>query len=375
VPLKTALQIVPKTPGSFDGVGDYALVLAQKLRDLFDYQTIFASRDSTGAANVGGFEVRPFQVDGPSRLSGADFDHVILHYVNYGYQARGIPFGLLPILRELRRSCRGGFLTIFHELYASGPPWKSSFWLQPSQKRITRTIAQLSRMCLVSSESMLRQLQALSPDVEAIVSPVLSNFGEPELAADQFSRRDPHHWVICGGTALIERSLESFLKIWNRIQEQIVPRRLSVFGGNDSPAVHAFLARLHPQIHTDYLPRIPRADASRILSESSFVWLDYFHRRGVPADILLKSTAFAAACAHGAIPVLAHRASAISVHSDPLPGPFFVEPSVSELPDAASRAETAARFYHWYRRHAASNHLAHQIERALELSRASRNGT
>jgi hypothetical protein len=373
--LKTILQIVPKTPGSYDGVGDYALILAQRLKELFQHQTSFAARESAGAAEVEGFEVRPFQLDGPSRLAGADFDHVILHYVNYGYQARGIPFGLIPILRELRRSCRGALLTIFHELYASGPPWKSSFWLQPSQKRITRMIAQLSSTCLVSSESMLRQLETLAPCLTAIVSPVLSNFGEPELADEQISHRDPHRWAVCGGTALIERSLKSFSNNWNRIPEQIAPRQLFVIGGNDNPAVPEILARFQPLIQAEYHPRITPADASRILSGTSFAWLDYFHRRGVPADILLKSTAFAAACAHGAISVFPHRASPISIESDPLPGPFFVEPARAELPDAASRAEISARFYHWYRHHAASDHLANQIERALDSNRASMSGT
>ena len=170
---------------------------------------------------------------------------------------------------------------------------------------------------------------------------------------------------------LIERSLKSFFNLWDRIPEQLAPRQLFVAGGNDNPAVREILDRLHPQMQTEYLPRIAPTDASRILSESSFVWLDYFHRPGVPADIVLKSTAFAAACAHGAIPILPHRASTIAIDSDPLPGPFFIERAVSELPDAAFRAEIAARFYHWYRRHAASNHLANQVERALESSQGS----
>jgi hypothetical protein len=373
--LKTILQIVPKTPGSFDGVGDYALILAQRLRELFQHRTIFAARESAGAAEVEGFEVRPFQLDGPGRLGGADFDDVILHYVNYGYQARGVPFGLIPILHELRHCCRGGLLTIFHELYASGPPWKSSFWLQPSQKRITRAVAQLSNTCLVSSESMFRQLETLAPSLTAIVSPVLSNFGEPALALDQIRHRDPHRWAICGGTALIERSLKSFFNISNRIGQQNSPRQLFVVGGNDNPAVREILARLQPRMKAEYHPRIRAADASGILSESSFVWLDYFHRPDVPADIVLKSTAFAAACAHGAVPVFAHRAAPISIDSDPLPGPFFVESALAKLPDASSRAEVGARFYQWYRRHAASNHLANQIERALDSNRATMSGT
>jgi len=177
---------VPKTPGSFDGVGDYALTVARKLRELFGRETVFAARDWAGAANADGFEIRPFKTRATSQLSGAEFDRVILHYVNYGYQARGIPFGLVPIVRELRHNCSGRFLTIFHELYASGPPWKSPFWLQPFQKRIAGALAQLSDACLVSSESMLRQLVNLAPGAEGIVHPVPSNFGEPDLSSDQF---------------------------------------------------------------------------------------------------------------------------------------------------------------------------------------------
>lgn len=336
------------------------------MRELFGYETIFAAHDWSGAANVDGFGVRPFQIQETSQLSGAEFDHVILHYVNYGYQARGIPFALAPIVRQFRHNCRGRFLTIFHELYASGAPWKSSFWLQPLQKRIASKVAHLSSVCLVSSESMRRQLDRLASGAEAIVYPVLSNFGEPDLSPDQFGQRDPHRWAICGGTALIERSLQSFREIIHRIPEEISPRRLLVLGGDDSSTVRALLPDIG--IQTDYRPRLTPGDASGLLSTSSFVWLDYFTRRGVPGDVLLKSTAFAAACAHGAVPVFPHRSSVISVEADPLPGPFFIEPARSELPTVNDRAQIAARFYDWYQRHASSNHLARGIARALELS-------
>jgi hypothetical protein len=364
--MKTVLQIVPKTPASFDGVGDYALTLARKLRLLFDCETIFAARDCARATNADGFEVRPFETEGTTQFSGAEFDHVILHYVNYGYQARGIPFGLVPIARDLRHNCRGGFLTIFHELYASGPPWKSAFWLRPLQKRIARRLAELSEVCVVSSEAMLRDLVRLASNAQGIVHPVLSNFGEPDLSPDQFVQRDPHRWTICGGTALIERSLKSFRKIMNRIPEGIAPRQLFVFGGNDSSTVRSLLLELG--IQTDYRPRIASADASSILSASSFLWLDYFDRPDVPMEFVLKSTAFAAACAHGVVPIFPHRSSAISIEVDRLPGPFFIEADSSELPAVDDRATVAERFYGWYQRHASSDHLARGIARALRLT-------
>jgi hypothetical protein len=364
--LKTILQIVPKTPGSFDGVGDYALTVARKLRQLFGYETIFASRDWARSASAAGFEVRPLEDRGTNRLSAAEFDHVILHYVNYGYQARGIPFALVRMVRELRQNCRGGFLTIFHELYASGPPWTSPFWLQPLQKRIAGTIAQLSSACLVSSEGSLRQLRRIASDAKGIVHPVPSNFGEPDISPDQIRQRDAHRWTICGGTALIERSLKSFREVRQRIPAEIAPRQLSVFGGNDSSSVRSLLLELG--IGADYRPGIASAEASSILSASSFLWLDYFDRPDVPLEFVLKSTAFAAASAHGVIPIFPHRSSEISVGGDRLPGPFFVEPDSLELPAPDDRAKVAERYYGWYQRHASSDHLARGIGRALELT-------
>ena len=364
--MKTVLQIVPRTPASFDGVGDYALTLAGKLRLLFDCETVFAARDCARATDAGGFEVRPFESEGTNKFSGAEFDHVILHYVNYGYQARGIPFGLVPIVRDLRHNCRGSFLTIFHELYASGFPWKSAFWLQPLQKRIARSIAQLSEVCVVSSEAMRRDLVRLASNAHGIVHPVLSNFGEPDLSPDQFVQRDPHRWTICGGTALIERSLKSFRKIMNRIPEEIAPRQLFVFGGNDNSTIRSLLLQLG--IQTDYQPRIASAQASSILSTSSFLWLDYFDRPDVPMEFVLKSTAFAAACAHGVLPIFPHRGSEISIEGDRLPGPFFLEADSAELPAVNDRAKVAERFYRWYQRHASSDHLARGIAHALRLT-------
>jgi hypothetical protein len=357
---------VPRTPGSFDGVGDYALALARKLRLLFDCETIFAARDCTRRTDVDGFEVRPFESAKPSRLSGAEFDHVILHYVNYGYHARGIPFGLVPVASDIRQTCRGRFLTIFHELYASGTPWKSAFWLQPLQKRIARTLAQLSEVCVVSSEAMLRDLERLAANSKGIVHPVVSNFGEPELSAGQFLQRDPHHWAICGGTALIERSLKSFCTIMNRIPEEIAPRQLFVFGGSDNSVVRSLLRECG--IQTDYQPRISSSEASSFLSASSFLWLDYFDRPDVPMEFVLKSTAFAAACAHGVVPIFPQRSSAISVEGDRLPGPFFITADSFQLPSANARADLAEEFYTWYQRHASSDHLAHGVARALQLT-------
>jgi hypothetical protein len=315
---------------------------------------------------VDGFEIVPLASLATNGLLLREHDRVILHFVNYGYQKRGVPFWLMPVLRGLRSQCPGDWVTIFHELYASGPPWKSAFWLRPFQIQIAKSVLRLSDVCVVSSEMLLAQLKNLAPATRAHIYPVPSNFGEPALSSAQMANRDLRRWVICGGTALITRSLRSFRTIAKRIPEPFLPRELFVFGGDDNPATRALLVDL-PGVRSEYHPQVSVAEASQILSSCSFMWLDYFHHARVPTNAVLKSGAFAAACAHGVVPILPNRGSAISVEGDRLPGPFFVDSTSLELPAVKDRAIVAAAFYNWYQRHASSDQLARGISRALRL--------
>ena len=365
--LPTILQIVPKPPGRWDGVADYALGVAQKLLEKHGYNTVFATDRTASTDGINGFKIiSPLTFATRDHPRKKEFDHVILHYVNYGYQKRGVPISLLPILRALRRNCRGRLLTVFHELYASGPPWKSAFWLRPLQVHIARSIAHISDGGVVSSEIMLAQLQRLRPGIRALVHPVPSNFGEPQLSLDQLSKRSPHRWVICGGTVLVERSLRSLCRILDKIPPFFWPHELIVLGGSDNPAVRSLVASL-AGVRTDYHPNITAAEASDILSNCSFGWIDYFHRSDVPVAAILKSTAFAALCAHGVIAVFPHRGSSISVDGNRFPGPYFISGGQQELPSVDDRARVASQIYDWYQRCASSAHLGSGIARLLDL--------
>ena len=361
----TILQIVPRSPGSPDGVGDYAFTVARKLLAAYGHKTIFAAHQGPSAAAVDNFEIVSLASLATNGLLQREHDHVILHFVNYGYQKRGVPFWLLPVLRALRSQCRGAWLTIFHELYASGPPWKSAFWLRPFQIQIAKSISRMSDACIVSSEASRGELKRLSPGAKVSVHPVISNFGEPALSAEQIAHRDSHRWVICGGAALIERSLRSFRRILNQIPDSFSPRELFVLGGKDNPVTRSLLVDL-ANVRADYRPQISVAEASQILSTASFDWIDYFHRPDVPTDVALKSTAFAAACAHAVIPVFPHRGSAISLNGDRLPGPYFIDGRRLELPQ--DRAAIASDIFGWYQRRASSEHLVRGIASALGLA-------
>jgi hypothetical protein len=361
--LSTLLQIVPRVPGGIDGVGDYALTIAEKLRARFGWNTLFTTFQTSSAVNAVGFEVVP--LEGLIADAVREYEHTLLHYVNYGFQKRGVPFRLLSILRGLRGHHHGKLVTIFHELYASRPPWSSAFWLQPLQIHLAKSVGRLSDACIVSSDNFLSQLRRMVPSAHVELHPVPSGLGEPSLSPNQIADRDPHRWAIVGGTDLAERSLRSFCHILAQIPESIAPRKLLVLGGVDNPATRSLLGDL--TIESDYRPRIAATDASEVLRTCSFAWFNYFHRPDVETSVILKSSAFAATCAHAVIPVFPHLGSVVSLVGDRLPGPFFIKPDRSEIPEAQARAKTATDIYAWYQRHASSEHLAQGIANALGL--------
>ncbi|HEY1583096.1 MAG TPA: hypothetical protein VGF73_08360 [Chthoniobacterales bacterium] len=347
--MKNILQILPRPPGSRDGVGDYAQTLALRLEECHGLKTTFASVTKDDAIVPANGEERH------------DFAATILHYVNYGYDRRGIPHWLPRVLEH--RSA-GKLLTIFHELYAGGTWRQSAFWLRPLQKQIARTIAEISGGAIVSSEPSRLQLARLTTATPIFVHPVLSNFGEPDLASADFTARDPHRWVICGGSALLERSLRSFPAVLQLLDGPFAPRELFVFGGTNERRIRDLLP-VRDGVTTHYHPEIEIEAASEILAGSAFGWIDYFSSAEVPTAAILKSTAFAAFCAHGVIPILPHQGSSISLGDDVLPGPFFIAPNEEQLPTSSERGLIAASIYKWYQRHASSSHLAAAVAAAL----------
>ncbi|PYK31520.1 MAG: hypothetical protein DME57_03445 [Verrucomicrobia bacterium] len=358
--MSTLLQIVPRVPGGIDGVGDYALTISRKLRDDFGCDTIFATFRTNSPTTTRGFQVLP--LEGLLENAKAKFDRVLLHYVNYGYQKRGVPFRLLSILRALRRKHPGRMATVFHEIYASGPPWTSAFWLQPFQIDLAKSVARLTDVCLVSSDNFRRELIRLMPHAEIHLHPIPSGIGEPALPPEEIANRDPHRWAIFGGTGLTQRSLRSFRLMMSRIPDSIAPRELFLLGGEENPATRSSLVDLG--IETTYRPCIAAGDASEILRTCSFAWLDYFHRPNVETLVILKSSAFASLCAHAVITVLPHSGSPVVINGERMPGPFYIEQDRAEIPDATARARIAGEIYACYRRQIASENL---IERLVEI--------
>lgn len=365
-PPKTVLQIVPHLPGTFDGVGDYALNLARALSADHGITTIFAVADQTSVSSREGYAV----ISGLNGDAASDLarkcEHVILHYVNYGYQARGIPFSLRSFAKQLRSQLRGQWVTMFHELYASGPPWTSAFWLRPFQVGIARDIIDTSTSCVVSNAPIEKAIHAYDAGKKVHVVPVLSNFGEPALS--DFDAVSPKRWAICGGTALILRSLRLFERLHPLIPDAFAPEHLDVIGGHEEISINAILDRLgrsRPGLSCHYYPEVTVGLASEVLRRSSFGWIDYFGAGKMWPGMVLKSTAFAAFCAHGIVPVLSHREGPIAIEGDSLPGPFYMTPEKIHFPLPEQLRDAQRKVYAWYHAHGDSRQLARVYAEAL----------
>ena len=352
----TVLQIVPQLPGTFDGVGDYALNLARALSVEHGITTAFLVAGKVSTTSKDGYPV----ISGLDPATTAELarthEHVILHYVNYGYQARGVPFQLRTFVKQLRQHLRGRWITMFHELYASGEPWKSAFWLRPLQVRIARDMIDASSSCVVSNGPIEAAIHAYDSRKKIYTMPVMSNFGEPEL--EDFAARSPKRWAICGGTVLIARSLRLFEQLRPLIPTAFAPEHLDIIGGRDDAYIGAAVDRLKRDFSVHHNPQVSVDLASEVLRQSAFGFLDYFGAGKIWPEMVLKSGAFAALCAHGVIPIVSHREESIAIDGDALPGPFYLTANALRFPRPEELPALRRRCFDWYHAHASSRQTA-----------------
>jgi hypothetical protein len=174
---------------------------------------------------------------------------------------------------------------MFHELFAFGPPWRSSFWTSPLQRWLTTRLAELSDSCVTNLRRFARYLESrLARRVN--VFPVFSNVGE-------FYQRELHRcneMVIFGGAGWREsaytNSRDTLIKICrtlniNRIHD--VGPRLTV--------------RFELPAEIEWHGPLPASEVGEILRNARFGFFTY------PTPYLGKSSIFAAYASHGLVPI------------------------------------------------------------------------
>jgi hypothetical protein len=300
------IQIVPYLPPSISGVGDYAFLLAGELRRAHDIHTSFvvANPDWNGPSELEGFPIFKVASRTSSSLAQAlqkaslspvssplSNQPVLLHYVGYGYQKRGCPFWLVRAMETGGSPAPARLTTMFHELYATGPVWRSSFWTSPLQRHLVARLANVSNSCLTNmkrfAQFLSRAATAHRNRVRTI--PVFSNVGEMSEPASHPSKK--RQLVVFGSATARAEIYSRHLLNLNRLCEKIEAERVVDIG--QSFDGHAAL-----RVPVLEMGPLCAKDVGKHLSESLVGIVNY------PAAFLAKSGILAAYCAHGLCSVL-----------------------------------------------------------------------
>jgi hypothetical protein len=340
---RRVVHIVPNLPPPHEGVGSFAMALAEALRAHHGIESRFLAAAELPRAEPAAL------ADALAALAAEDGGGetaVILHYANYGYQPRGCPAWLVDGLARWRSRHRSRLVTVFHEIAATGPPWRSSFWLSPLQRRLAAALARLSEGLTTSLEIHRRLLLRWVPDREVAVLPVFSTVGEPSAPPPLSARA--RRLVVFGGPgtrARAYRELGPALALACRtlgIEEvcDIGPDDGPGDGPGDGPAATDL------PVPVRRLGALPGAQVSELLAGSLAGFVGY------PAPFLPKSTIFAAYCAHRVLPVCAWP------RRDAEPAPPFWTPRPDADVDRDNLQKLADRAHAWYGGHALSHHAA-----------------
>jgi len=296
------IQIVPALPPATNGVGDYALAVACAMRREFGLETQFVVGNERwqGPEQVEGFGVRKVaarSADGlaAALLESAGESRVLLQLSGYGYSGRGCPWWLMQGLERWRaKQTEARLVTMFHELYASGPPWTSTFWVSPAQRMVTAGIARRSDVAVTNIQRYRERLEGLDSSkrgrVEALAVP--SNVGEPLEPGKLDSRAKS--MVVFGLPASRKRSYETRMGALQRACEELGICEIQDVGASFDgipERVGGVPVRRHGVMKV--------SDLSLLLAGAMAGFVDY------PPEYLGKSGVFAAYCAHRLLAVVA----------------------------------------------------------------------
>jgi hypothetical protein len=279
------LQVIPRLAPRESGVGDYAECLADTLEQAHGIRSTFVA--ATEKADPG--PVNPGRFAAALRRAAFGQSALVLHYVGYGYARRGAPLWLPRLLREVRGARPLPLVTIFHELYALGRPWQSSFWLSPLQRRIAGQLARASDAILTPRTTSARWLRACSKGAPIYVLPVFSNIGEP-AAPPHWDRRVPA-LVLFGQASFKQAVLADAPRLLAVCRKLGVEALVNIGAPVPMPASIVGALRVSDRGVLD------AADVSHVLQSSRYLAFNYF-----PGH-LGKSSILASAAAHGTVPV------------------------------------------------------------------------
>lgn len=294
--LKKIVQIVPRLPPYPDGVGDYSLRLAGKLRDEHSISTHFFvfQQGITIEPLINGFSTTVLPAHSPETflsLLPDDIEGIILHYSNYPY-LRGkfdAPFWLVKALQLSMKQRQIKLVVMFHELPML--KWKRINLLNPIQSLVSRRLAKIASTVLTDSARFQAILsQWLKRTVTCI--PDFSTIGEPKTVLPLAERNQ--RVIVFGGSDRHRVYKNSLKELLQYCQILGIEEIYDIGQPLDLKTQYTF-----GKVHLIEMGFQPAEVVSQLMLTSLAGCLDYTRFPGN----LGKSSVFAAFCAHGLVPL------------------------------------------------------------------------
>ena len=308
--MNPVLHLVPRTHPVIDGIGDYALNLARHIRAQAGIPASFLIGDPAweGPEQHDGFGLKKLPArtagDLAAALETSRTKALVVHYVTYGYHPRGVPVwfrdGLDQWLKQQTEQPR--VVTVFHELWSSGPPWRSEFYFGWMQRRLVRRMLRVSGRAVTSTLRMKRLLDAVRPGVTDLL-PIPSNFPLGSSPPTRTPSAGGLRLILFGQTAQRLHSARAHLPLIRSLQQS---GRLAVLhvvgkGAAEGTAVSedvAFLRSAAPEVALRIAGNVALEEAVARFRGSD-LFLSFY-----PASLACKSTALMSALACGCAAVL-----------------------------------------------------------------------
>ncbi|MGA9060985.1 MAG: hypothetical protein WB341_04875 [Terracidiphilus sp.] len=218
---------------------------------------------------------------------------LLIHVSGYGYSVDGAPTLLAEALARVQADGRFSIGAYFHELFATGMPWKSAFWYTRRQQKAVRRIAELCNLVVTNTSYHANWLERETTRQSAVsiqLLPVFSTAGEIQSPIP-VAQRQPVIAVF-GLPESRRRAYTDLAALGDMSSLLGIKEILDIGAESDTPSqVNGIPVRRKGAQGVSEL--------ARELSLATYGFLPY------AAMYLAKSSTFAAYCAQGAVPVIA----------------------------------------------------------------------
>jgi hypothetical protein len=277
-------------------------------------------------------------------LSKGKPGHLLVHLSGYGYSSDGAPTLLAEALRSVRANGRFRIAVFFHELFATGTPWKSAFWHARRQKTAVRRIAEACDLLVTNTRSYVDWLQRETMPQSASpiqYMPVFSQVGEARQHISLVDR-DPVMAVFgLGGTR--QNAYRELPALGNMLVQLGIQEIVDIGPEFEPPGEVG-------GIPVRRMGVLLATEIARQFSRSTFGFLSY------PRTRLAKSGVFAGYCAHGVIPVIArHFSGQVDGLED---GVHVLSPHTATAAQASGLEGCSIAAWRWYEGHRLHDHAA-----------------